>query len=144
MPPEDEEGAAGGPTPDDADNSSTPAPVKRPVDADRSDPAAPRQPSDDNRPVQLPIPGLDVSGGEDVDDLRWRADAEAELRRITAQGEDATADRLRAAVGVPSEPNLMGNVFMAASVRGELRKVGYIHSKASSRHGGVIAVWRAA
>lgn len=78
----------------------------------------------------------------------WLADAAGAIDSLALRshrtGSTFTADDLRAMIGEPGHPNWIGNAFNTARTDGAIRRVGFTTSRAKSRHGGVVRVWRAA
>lgn len=75
----------------------------------------------------------------------WRPKAEAALDQLIRAESPFTADDLRALVDEPpGHPNQIGALFLAASRRGEIRKLGYQQSRVKSRQAGSLALWIAA
>lgn len=75
----------------------------------------------------------------------WRPKAEEALDELIQAGTPFTADDLRARVDEkPHHPNSIGALFIGASRRGLIRKIGYQQSKTKSRQAGSLALWIAA
>lgn len=75
----------------------------------------------------------------------WRPKAEEALDELIRAGAPFTADDLRARVDEePHHPNAIGGLFIGASSRGLIRKLGYRQSKTKSRQAGSLALWIAA
>lgn len=75
----------------------------------------------------------------------WKPKAEAALDQLIREGRPFTADDLRALVDErPDHPNQIGALFIGASKRGEIRKIGYHQSTIKSRQAGLQAMWIAA
>lgn len=72
----------------------------------------------------------------------WRPKAEAALAQLIRTESPFTADDLRGLVDEPpGHPNQIGALFLAASRRGEIRKLGYQQSRVKSRQAGSLALW---
>lgn len=72
----------------------------------------------------------------------WKPKADAALAKLIREGQPFTADHLDELVGeAPHHPNAIGALFLHASRRGEIRKIGYAQARARSRRAGNMAVW---
>jgi hypothetical protein len=76
----------------------------------------------------------------------WTSEAHAALRALVADGRTTSADDLYKVDGLgrPENPNAVGALFREAHRVGDIERIGYMPSVRASRHGAVVAIWRAA
>lgn len=72
----------------------------------------------------------------------WTLAAEEALEDLRASGAAFTAEDVRARAGTPPHPNALGGLFIGASKRGEIVKVGYRLASRTVAHARPLAVWR--
>ena len=79
----------------------------------------------------------------DADKDAWRAGVHTGIEYLAHHGAPFTADDLHdMGIQPPWHPNAWGTVFMHASRRGLIQKVGHKPSTVPSRKGSILTVWQ--
>ena len=138
--PPDEVSEGGEDTPPIADNTSPPVPSAEPNRDDRSDQTVPRQSSgDSDKPVQLPLPGMDPNASNGWTSFEFAA----AIERCARQGLPFTSADVRKLVpGEPENPNLIGLQFAHAARHGVIVPLAAVQSSVPSRRRGLVRLWQ--
>lgn len=72
----------------------------------------------------------------------WPREADRAIEELARRRVMFTAEDLRAMVGDPDRPGLIGARILAAARAGIIERAGYVQASRPERRGGVVALWR--